>query len=85
MGNDMRRLLLLASASLLPALPAFAADADQMAESIGEEIVVTAQKSEQKLNDVPITITAYTGRSLREIGAVSYTHLRAHETGRNLV
>jgi outer membrane receptor protein involved in Fe transport len=84
MGNDMRRLLLLASASLLPALPAFAADADQMAESIGEEIVVTAQKSEQKLNDVPITITAYTGRSLREIGVTQFDQLAAYVPGLNV-
>ena len=80
----MRRLLLLASASLLPALPAFAADADQMAESIGEEIVVTAQKSEQKLNDVPITITAYTGRSLREIGVTQFDQLAAYVPGLNV-
>ncbi|MEY4849895.1 MAG: hypothetical protein RLZZ331_899, partial [Pseudomonadota bacterium] len=80
----MRRLLLLASASLLPALPAFAADVDQMAESIGEEIVVTAQKSEQKLNDVPITITAYTGRSLREIGVTQFDQLAAYVPGLNV-
>jgi outer membrane receptor protein involved in Fe transport len=80
----MRRLLLLASASLLPALPAFAADVDQMAASIGEEIVVTAQKSEQKLNDVPITITAYTGRSLREIGVTQFDQLAAYVPGLNV-
>jgi iron complex outermembrane recepter protein len=83
MGIHMRRLLLLASASLLPALPAFAAD-EQMAESIGEEIVVTAQKSEQKLNDVPITITAYTGRSLREIGVTQFDQLAAYVPGLNV-
>ena len=79
----MRRLLLLASASLLPALPAFAAD-EPIAETIGEEIIVTAQKSEQKLNDVPITITAYTGRSLREIGVTQFDQLAAYVPGLNV-
>jgi outer membrane receptor protein involved in Fe transport len=88
----MRRFLLLAAASLLPALPAFAADAaaaataadEQMAETIGEEIIVTAQKTEQKLNDVPITITAYTGRSLREIGITQFDQLAAYVPGLNV-
>lgn len=79
----MRRFLMLASASLLPALPAMAAE-EQMSESIGEEIVVTAQKSEQKLNDVPITITAYTGRSLREIGVTQFDQLAAYVPGLNV-
>ncbi|WP_310476153.1 TonB-dependent receptor domain-containing protein [Sandarakinorhabdus sp.] len=79
----MRRLLLLASASLLPAMPAFAVD-EQMAETIGEEIIVTAQKSEQKLNDVPITVTAYTGRSLREIGVTQFDQLAAYVPGLNV-
>ncbi len=84
----MRRLILLATASLLPALsaPAFAAVAadEQIAESIGEEIVVTAQKREQKLVDVPITITAYTGRSLREIGVTQFDQLSAYVPGLNV-
>ena len=70
--------------SLLPALPAFASYVDQMAEAIGEEIVVKAQKSEQKLNDVPITITAYTGRSLREIGVTQFDQLAAYVPGLNV-
>jgi len=78
----MRRLLLLATASLLPALPALADE--QLAESIGEEIVVTAQKREQKLVDVPITITAYAGRSLREIGVTQFDQLSAYVPGLNV-
>src|SRR5665213_2779421 len=38
--------------------------------------------------DVDVKLPGYGGRvvqALREAGPVSYTHLRAHETGRNLV
>jgi outer membrane receptor protein involved in Fe transport len=85
----MRRLLLLASASLFAALPAMAADADEQAtaaigETIGEELVVTAQKSAQKQNDVPVTITAYSGRSLREIGVTQFDQLSAYVPGLNV-
>lgn len=86
----MYRFLLLAGASLLAALPATAAEADaaaadqQVAETIGEELVVTAQRSAQKQNDVPITITAYTGRSLREIGVTQFDQLSAYVPGLNV-
>lgn len=83
----MHRFLLLAGASLFAALPAMAAEAaaDQpMAETIGEELVVTAQRSAQKQNDVPITITAYTGRSLREIGVTQFDQLAAYVPGLNV-
>jgi len=79
----MKHIMLLAGASLLPAVAAMAADA-QSAESIGEEIIVTAQKSEQKQSDVPITITAYTGRSLREIGVTQFDQLSAYVPGLNV-
>jgi len=84
----MRRFLLLANASLLAslvALPALAQQADdQIAETIGEELVVTAQRSAQKQNDVPITITAYSGRSLREIGVTQFDQLAAYVPGLNV-
>ena len=37
----------------------------------GEDIVVTAQKREQKIQDVPITVTALTGAKLQELGVNS--------------
>jgi outer membrane receptor protein involved in Fe transport len=85
----MKHVLLLASAASLLSTVAAAAEAageadGQAAESIGEEIVVTAQKSEQKLSDVPITITAYTGRSLREIGVTQFDQLSAYVPGLNV-
>ncbi|WP_439546456.1 TonB-dependent receptor [Sandarakinorhabdus sp.] len=85
----MRHMFLLAGASLFAALPAMAADADEQAtaaigETIGEELVVTAQKSAQKQNDVPVTITAYSGRSLREIGVTQFDQLSAYVPGLNV-
>lgn len=89
----MRRLLLLANtsliASLLTALPAIAAEAaaaadEPMAETIGEELVVTAQKTSQKQSDVPITITAFSGRALRDIGVTQFDQLSAFVPGLNV-
>ena len=41
------------------------------AETEGGDIIVTAQKREQKLQDVPITVTALTGARLQELGVNS--------------
>ena len=56
-----------------------AANAD---ESI--EIVVTAQKREQKISQVPITITAFTGAKLRDIGVTQFDQLAAFVPGLNV-
>jgi outer membrane receptor protein involved in Fe transport len=94
----MRRFQLLANASLFAslclAMPAMAvengadaAPADQpvsASEELGEEIVVTAQKTEQKLKDVAVTVTAYTGRTLREIGVTQFDQLSAYVPGLNV-
>ena len=65
-----------------------------------EEVIVTAQKKEERYVDVPVSVTTVSGEALeiaragyvQEIvqaspsvtynrtAAVSYTHLRAHET-----
>jgi len=96
-SKSMRRFQLLANASLFAslfaAIPAMAVEnadaaaADQpvsAAEEIGEEIVVTAQKTEQKLKDVAVTVTAYTGRTLREIGVTQFDQLAAYVPGLNV-
>ena len=81
---------LLASAgfSLFIAAPLFAqtaapavaaADADEAIE-----IVVTAQKREQKISQVPITITAFTGTKLRDIGVTQFDQLAAFVPGLNV-
>lgn len=70
------RSILLASAALLAAMPqmAIAQDAsasdtsDTSAERLIAEIVVTAQKREQQLSDVPVSITAASGEQLEKAG-----------------
>ncbi|MEG3164265.1 TonB-dependent receptor [Sphingomonas sp. PB2P19] len=41
----------------------------------GEEIVVTAQKREQRIADVPVTVTALTGQRMAAIGVNSLTEV----------
>ena len=62
------------------AAPAVAAAATD--ESV--EIVVTAQKREQKISQVPITITAFTGTKLRDIGVTQFDQLAAFVPGLNV-
>lgn len=89
----IRTLLASAAAGALLAGPALAADAADAAaeeqatsatDAIGEEIVVTAQKTEQKLIDVPVTVTAYSGRALRDIGVTQFDQLSAYVPGLNV-
>ncbi|MFI4891637.1 MAG: TonB-dependent receptor plug domain-containing protein, partial [Steroidobacterales bacterium] len=40
-----------------------------------EEIVVTAQRRSESMQNVPITIQAITGEQLKELGVVSFTDL----------
>ena len=63
-----------------PATTVAAVDAD----TADDEIVVTAQKSEQRLSDVPITITAFTGTRLRDIGVTQFDQLAAFVPGLNV-
>jgi outer membrane receptor protein involved in Fe transport len=49
-----------------------------------EEIIVTAQKREQKISQVPITITAFTGASLRNLGVTQFDQLAAFVPGLNI-
>jgi len=49
-----------------------------------DEIVVTAQKRTEKISTVPITITAYTGRTLRDIGVTQFDQLSAYVPGLNV-
>src|SRR5579859_475567 len=66
------RLALLGSAVMLAyGVPALAQDSNGM-----EEIVVTAQRHEQKLLSVPISIQADTGEHLNAIGIKNLTDLQ---------
>ena len=57
---------LAAALTLTLAAPAFGQDA-----TVIEEITVTAQKREQSLQDVPISITAFSGEDIQENGWTS--------------
>ncbi|MEG3087409.1 TonB-dependent receptor [Sphingomonas sp. PB4P5] len=54
--------------------------ADQ-ADSGSEEIVVTAQKREQRIQDVPLTVTAVTGARMAELGVNSLTEVAMYIPG----
>lgn len=45
------------------------------AQTIADEIVVTAQRREQRIQDVPIAVTAVTGEALESIGAIDITEV----------
>ena len=46
-----------------------------------DEIVVTAQKREQSLNDLGLSVTAFDGDTIRELGVVQVQDLAAHTPG----
>jgi outer membrane receptor protein involved in Fe transport len=64
-----------AAVPLAIALPGAARAQTPADATFPEEIIVTAQKREQSLNNVPITITAATGETLRERGINSVADL----------
>lgn len=62
------------TASLIVATPSFAQSAPTNAPGMIEEIVVTATKrGEQSLQDVPISITAFSASTLRDKGVDSFS------------
>lgn len=46
-----------------------------------EEIVVTAQKREQSLNDVPVAVTAFTGEDMKQLGQTQPIDLAGQTPG----
>lgn len=46
-----------------------------------DEIVVTAQKREQKTIDVPFALTAYSGKALERLGVTNFRELSTHVPG----
>jgi len=67
-----------AAFAALSSVPAFAQDTDetQAVEDTGE-IVVTARRREESLQDVPIAITAFSGEQLENSGAIDITDIAA--------
>ncbi|QNA85958.1 TonB-dependent receptor [Sphingomonas sp. So64.6b] len=59
--------------------PAFAQDApaaDQaVAEDMGDDIIVSARRRDERLIDVPIAITAFSGAQLEAVGALDITDI----------
>lgn len=80
--------VLLASTSCLAVPAAFAQasaqPAAEVAESGGNDIIVTAQKIEQRAKDVPITISAVTGQRIAELGVGDLDELSAYVPGLNI-
>ncbi|MFC0104376.1 TonB-dependent receptor [Sphingopyxis terrae] len=71
---------LVASASLFFAIPAWAQSAEQGQDAAGDVddsamIVVTAQKREQDIQDVPISMTVVGGEQLTDLGIQDFTEL----------
>ena len=89
-SQTLFRLVLSASASLLPVQVAQAqeAAAEGSAERdtvlASDEIVVTAQKIEQRAVDVPITISALSGEQIKRIGVTDLDELSNYIPGLNI-
>ncbi len=87
MKTVLLRAALLASVTL-PACPVLAqqeaATEDQNSGASGNTIIVTAQKVEQRAQDVPITISALTGDRIREIGVTDLDELSNFIPGLNI-
>ena len=60
--------VLTVAASFLVFQPAFAQDRESGVSALMEEIVVTARKREENLQDTPIAVSAFTGESLEARG-----------------
>ena len=51
------------------------------AQPMLEEVIVTAQKREQSLQDVPISVTAFSGAALQESGIKDVFDLQSNTPG----
>ena len=87
MRTSLLRAALLASIAI-PAVPAFAQDQTdsepETSAAAGNTIIVTAQKIEQRAQDVPITISALTGQRITEIGVTDLDELSNYIPGLNI-
>ena len=64
-----RRIWLASVAAVaLPATPLWAQDAEPGAAATGDEIIVTATRREERLQDVPLSVTAVSAESLAQSG-----------------
>jgi len=82
--NSVRAALLACAALCLPAGPAIAQDASQPGDESGgalSQIVVTAQKRAENLQDVPVAVTALTQEALTGGGVFDTTDLQVAVPG----
>jgi iron complex outermembrane receptor protein len=70
-------LWLIGAANALLPLTAFSQSTTAADSGTLEEIVVTAEKRVENIQDVPIAITAYSESDLRAKGVVAPTHARS--------
>ena len=83
----MRRAYVTASLSFLfasAAMPAFAQTPDAEEQAFEGEIIVTAQKREERLVDVPVTISAVSQARLEELGVSDLDELANYIPGLNV-
>lgn len=79
------RALVLLAASSLALFPAAAQGVAEAGDALfGEDIIVTAQKREQNILDVPVTVTAWGGDTLKRIGVTQLNELSAFVPGLNI-
>ena len=76
----MRRLFIAYLAAYSPVPNAVAQDTGGWT-GVVEEVIVTAQKREERLQDTPIAATAFTGDAMRELGFDSSLELATHTPG----
>ena len=79
-ATGLKKNLLSRSVVLALGLSPFAAGISY-ADVLLEEVMVTAQKREQALNDVGVAITAYTGDQMKALGFEDSTDLIAYTPG----
>src|SRR5690606_30253061 len=75
MGNvrsvrSVGKLAAMAGTAIALVLPAtnVAAQEERGSSLLLEEIIVTSQKREERLQDTPVAVTAFTGNAIRELG-----------------
>jgi outer membrane receptor protein involved in Fe transport len=66
------------------AFAADAADAPDEDQDFGNQILVTAQKIEQRAQDVPITISTVSGARIRDLGVADLDELSSYIPGLNI-
>ncbi len=85
MFKRVSRFIQLALALCLGVFPTLSASAQEEPEGLLflEEVIVTAQKREQSLQEVGIAVTAFTGERLEQLGVVNSTDLASVTPGLN--